>query len=155
MLSRRALEFTTVVLTGAFGAAVAVSSLDNGIGWSTAGVDAGTFPLVIGLIILGGSLFNLARAAMQPWEIALSWAALGRVIGLFLPAAVFIAVIPLIGLYLASGAYIFAAMAVQNRSPALRALVMAVATPLALYLVFERMFQVSLPHGALADVLGF
>jgi hypothetical protein len=32
---------------------------------------------------------------------------------------------------------------------------MAVATPIALYLVSERMFQVSLPHGALADVLGF
>jgi hypothetical protein len=155
MLSRRALELTTTLLTGAFGAAVAVSSLDNGIGWSAAGVDAGTFPFVIGLIILGGSVFNLIRAAMAPWEIALSWAALGRVIALFLPACIFIAVIPLIGLYLASGAYMFAAMAVQNRAPVLHALVLAVATPVALYLVFERMFQVSLPHGALADALGF
>jgi hypothetical protein len=155
MLSRRTLEFTTAVLVGAFGAAVALSSLDNGIGWSTAGVDAGTFPFVIGLIILGGSLFNFARAAMAPREIALSWSALGRVLALFLPACIFIAVIPLIGLYLASGSYMFAAMAVQNRSPVLRALLLAVATPLALYLVFERMFQMSLPHGALADMLGF
>jgi hypothetical protein len=155
MLSRRTLEFITAVLTGTFGAAVAISSLDNGIGWSTAGVDAGTFPFVIGLIILGGSLFNLARAAVAPWEIALSWAALGRVLALFLPAVVFVGVIPLIGLYLASGGYMFAAMAVQNRSPVLRALLLAVATPLALYIVFERMFQVSLPHGALADALGY
>jgi hypothetical protein len=155
MLSRRALEIATAALTGAFGAAVAVSSLDNGIGWSTEGVDAGTFPFVIGLIILGGSLLNLARAVLAAWEIALSWAALGRVLALFLPACIFIAVIPLVGLYLASGAYMFAATAVQNRSPVVHALVMAVATPLALYLVFERLFHVSLPHGALADALGF
>ena len=37
MISRRALEVTTALLTGAFGATVAVSSLDNGIGWSSAG----------------------------------------------------------------------------------------------------------------------
>ena len=31
----------------------------------------------------------------------------------------------------------------------------ALATPLALYIVFERMFQVSLPHGELAAALGY
>jgi hypothetical protein len=74
---------------------------------------------------------------------------------MFLPASIFIAAIPLIGLYLASGGYMLATTAVQNRSPLLHALALAVATPLALYVVFERMFQVSLPHGALADALGF
>jgi hypothetical protein len=36
-----------------------------------------------------------------------------------------------------------------------RSAVTAAATALALYVVFERMFQVSLPHGALAAALGF
>ena len=36
-----------------------------------------------------------------------------------------------------------------------RALAVAVATSLALYIVFERMFEVTLPHGALAAALGF
>jgi hypothetical protein len=36
-----------------------------------------------------------------------------------------------------------------------RALAMALATAIGLYVVFERMFQVSLPHGALAAALGF
>ena len=44
MVSRRSLETATAVLTGAFGAAVVVSSYGNGIGWSAAGVDSGTFP---------------------------------------------------------------------------------------------------------------
>jgi hypothetical protein len=34
-------------------------------------------------------------------------------------------------------------------------LAIALATPVALYLIFERMFQVSLPHGAFAGMLGF
>ena len=59
MISRRALELATAVLTGSFGVTVVVSSLDNGIGWSSAGVDAGTFPFIVGVLIFAGSLYNL------------------------------------------------------------------------------------------------
>ena len=52
VLARRALELATAILTGSFGVAVVVSSLDNGIGWSSAGVDAGTFPFLTGIIIV-------------------------------------------------------------------------------------------------------
>ena len=38
MVSGRSLEAATALITGVFGAAVVVSSLDNGIGWSAAGV---------------------------------------------------------------------------------------------------------------------
>src|SRR4051812_11075559 len=64
MISRRALELATAVLTGSFGVAVVVQSLDNGIGWSSAGVDAGTFPFLTGIIIVLGSLYNLARGVV-------------------------------------------------------------------------------------------
>jgi hypothetical protein len=155
MISRRALEVTTAVLTGTFGAAVVVQSIDNGIGWSTAGVDAGTFPFIIGMIILAGSLFNLARGSLRNRDVVLDWPDLRRVALLFAPAAAFIAVIPLIGMYAASGAYMFGTLALQNRGSMARSLILAVATPVALYVVFERMFQVSLPHGALGAALGF
>ena len=51
MVSGRSLEAGTALLTGAFGVAVVVSSLDNGIGWSPAGVDAGTFPFIVASVI--------------------------------------------------------------------------------------------------------
>ena len=54
MVSRRSMETAMALLTGAFGAAVVVSSRENGIGWSDAGVDAGTFPFIVGLIISAG-----------------------------------------------------------------------------------------------------
>src|SRR3979490_2812362 len=61
MISGRSLEAATALLTGAFGAAVVVSSLDNGIGWSAAGVDSGTFPFIFRLVIFGGRVFNLLQ----------------------------------------------------------------------------------------------
>jgi Tripartite tricarboxylate transporter TctB family len=155
MISARALELATAVLTGSFGVAVVVSSLDNGIGWSTAGVDAGTFPFLIGLVISLGSVVNLVRGFLQSHEITVSWLAFRRLTGLFVPAAVFIALIPLLGMYLASGGYMFASLVLKSRDALVRAVIISLATPLALYLVFERLFQVDLPHGALAATFGF
>jgi hypothetical protein len=131
-----------------------ISSLDNGIGWGSGGVDPGTFPFITGVIILAGSLYNLVRG----WAasgMAVSREDLRRIAGLFLPAAVFIGAIPLAGMYLASGAYIFGVLALPRQQSLVRSLAIAIATPVALYVVFERTFQVSLPHGALAAALGY
>ncbi len=160
MISRRALELATAILTGSFGVAVVVQSLDNGIGWSSAGVDAGTFPFITGVIIVAGSLYNLARGVVPAGmlanvPVAITSIELRRLAGLFVPAAIFVAAIPLLGMYIASAGYIFAVLAIPRHQTVLRSAVTAAATALALYVVFERMFQVSLPHGALAAALGF
>jgi Tripartite tricarboxylate transporter TctB family len=160
MISRRALEIAAAVLTGIFGVVVVVSSLDNGIGWSSAGVDAGTFPFLTGIIIVLGSLYNLGQSALGRGilaivRVAVTPSELRRLAGLFVPAAIFVAVIPMVGMYLASAGYVFAVLALPKRQSVLTALVIAAATPLALYVVFERMFQVTLPHGALAAAFGF
>ncbi|MGY8664288.1 tripartite tricarboxylate transporter TctB family protein [Bradyrhizobium sp. UFLA05-109] len=160
MISRRALELSTAVLTGSFGVAVVVSSLDNGIGWSSAGVDAGTFPFLTGVIIVLGSLYNLVRGALPAVTlasvpVAITPTELRRLASLFVPAAIFVAAIPLLGMYLASAIYIFAVLAIPGHQSVPRALAMAGATALALYVVFERVFQVTLPHGALAVAFGF
>ena len=160
MISRRALEVSTAGLTGMFGVAVVVSSVDNGIGWSSAGVDAGTFPFLTGVIIVLGSLYNFAQGALGRDSlarvvVAVTRPELGRLAGLFIPAAIFVAAIPILGMYLASAGYVFGVLAIPRHQSVPRALGMAAATALALYVVFERMFQVSLPHGALAAAFGF
>lgn len=160
MISRRALELATAILTGSFGVAVVVSSLDNGIGWSSAGVEAGTFPFLTGIIIVLGSFYNLARgavplASLANVRVAITPVELRRLASLFVPAAIFVGAIPLLGMYIASALYIFAVLAIPGHQSVLRALAMAATTALALYVVFERMFQVSLPHGAVAAAFGF
>jgi hypothetical protein len=155
MISRRSLETATALLTGAFGAAVVVSSYGNGIGWSSAGVDPGTFPFIVGLIILIGSIFNLAQGWLQGREIVLRPAELRRLGLLFIPAAMYVGVIPLIGIYLASAAYVFGALAWHKRGAFIFSGLAAIGTAVALYLIFELTFQISLPRGLLGDALGF
>ena len=155
MVSGRSLEAATALITGAFGAAVVVSSLDNGIGWSTAGVESGTFPFIVGLVIVAGSLFNLVQGWLQARAVILGPGELRRLGILFVPAAVFVGIIPLIGMYPASGFYVFGALAWHKRGSLLLPALAAVGAALALYLIFELTFQISLPRGALGTFLGF
>ncbi len=155
MVSGRSLEAATALLTGAFGAAVVVSSLDNGIGWSAAGVESGTFPFSLGLIILAGSLFNLVQGWMHARDVVLRSNELKRLGMLFIPAVVYVGAIPLIGMYLASASYAFAAFAWHKRGSFILSGAAAIATALALYLIFERTFQISLPRGLFGDIFGF
>jgi putative tricarboxylic transport membrane protein len=155
MVSRRSLETATALLTGGFGAAVVISSYGNGIGWSAAGVDSGTFPFIVGLIILSGSVFNLVQGWLQARDILLRRSELKRLGLLFIPAAVYVGVIPLIGMYLASIGYVFGALAWHKRGSFVFSGVAAISTALALYVIFERTFQISLPRGVLGDFIGF
>lgn len=155
MVSGRSLEAATALITGAFGAAVVVSSLDNGIGWSAAGVESGTFPFIVGLVILAGSVFNLVQGWLQARAVILGPSELRRLAMLFVPAAVFVGIIPLIGMVPAAAFYVFGALAWHKRGSLVIAALAAIGAALALYLIFELTFQISLPRGALGTFLGF
>jgi hypothetical protein len=155
MVSGRSLETATALITGAFGAAVVVSSIDNGIGWSAAGVESGTFPFIVGLVILAGSVFNLVQGWLHARAVILGPSELRRLGILFVPAAVFVGIIPLIGMYPAAAFYVFGALAWHKRGSLLLPALAAIGAALALYLIFELTFQISLPRGALGTFLGF
>jgi hypothetical protein len=153
MLSRRTLEAATAILTGAFGVAVMVSSLDNNIAWSSAGVESGTFPFITGTIVFVASLYNLVRGWLRGGGVVATRDGLRRTAALFLPAVLLVALIPVIGMYVGATLYLFGTLRCQSRLPMPRAALIAVVASVALYVVFERLFQVSLPHGWLGAVL--
>ena len=153
MISRRFLEVAAALLTAAFGIAVALSSLDNGIGWSEAGVESGTFPFLTGLVVLGGSLVNLVQGWRSGEGIVLRAAEARRIAGLMVPALVFVALIPLLGLVGSAALYLFAALRFGRRVTTLPALAASVVAAVALWAVFERAFQIGLPHGWLVERL--
>ena len=155
MISRRGTEVLTAVLTGTFGAAVIVSSLDNGISWSREGVGPGTFPFITGVLILGGSLINLGFGWAEGRTVLLDAPRLARIARLFVPAAAFVAAIPLIGMYVASALYVWGTVSLQGRRAHLYGLALAALFVAFLYVVFERTFQVELPRGVLGEWLGF
>jgi hypothetical protein len=155
MISRRGLEVVTGALTGAFGLAVVVSSIEIGSGWSEGGVESGTFPLIAGVLICLGSLFNVGRSLATRGPTLVGLPEARRLVGLFIPALAFVIVIPVIGIYAASAAYLLWALSIQHRAALWRAVLIAAATDLTLYLLFERTFQILLPQGWLGVALGF
>jgi hypothetical protein len=155
MISGRSLESATALITGAFGAAVVVSSIDNGIGWSTAGVDSGTFPFIVGLVIVAGSLFNLVQGWLHARPVVLTAGELRRLGTLFLPATAYVGFIPLIGLYPASALYVFGTIAWHKRGALLVSALAGIGAAIALYLIFELTFQISLPRGALGALIDY
>ena len=80
---------------------------------------------------------------------------LGRLANLFVPAAAYVGLIPLTGMYPASAIYVFVALCWHRRGAPVFAGLAALGTALALYLIFELTFQISLPRGLLGDALGF
>ena len=155
MISRRALELATAALTGAFGLAIMVSSLRTGVGWTPRGVDSGTFPLLAGTLIVGGSVYNAARSFVRENAAAIEGPGIVKLLGLFLPAAAFVAAIPLAGLHVAAAIYIFGVIAAHPRGSVRKAVIFGIVTPLALYGIFDWGFTVTLPRGWLGAALGF
>jgi hypothetical protein len=156
VIERRQLEVSAAAITGTFGAAVAWSSLSNGIGWSEAGIQAGTFPFGVGLLAFAVSVYNCVRGLVRgSVAFDLDAAAVRRIAGLFLPACGFVATIPLAGMHVAAALYVFAVLMAARRMPFWKASMLALSTPVALYCVFNRAFQVSLPTGILESVLHF
>ena len=153
MISRRQLEALTALVTGAFGVAILVQSLRIGVGWTGAGVASGTFPAIASGLIVVGSLYNLVRGAMQPGPAVLDVPMLRRIAALFVPALVFVALIPLLGLHVAAGLYMFYALW-RSRLPLWKAVGVGIATPFILYGVFDWGFQVELLRGILGKAVG-
>ena len=157
MISRRGLETGTAALTFAFGAAVAVSSTENGIGWSSAGVESGTFPFITGLIVAAASAWNLVYAGL--WRgsrhTLVSREDLKKSAALFLPAVAMVAAVPFLGLHVASAIYMFGVLVWQNHMAPVRAFAGAVVVAVSLYVMFDWAFQVTLPRGTLGAARGF
>jgi hypothetical protein len=153
MISRRSLELLTAALTGSFGTAILVSSLRIGVGWTGAGVGPGTFPALAAAIVVAGSIYNVVRGVLRTDRPVLDAAQLRRIGGFFLPAAAFVALIPLLGLHIAAGVYMLY-MLWRQRRPWWQAVGAGIATPFVLYSVFDWAFQVELLRGMLGSAVG-
>jgi Tripartite tricarboxylate transporter TctB family len=155
VVSRRSLEAATAVLTAAFGAAIVVSSIRAGVGWTVRGVGSGTFPCIAGALIVAGSVYNLVRGLRAPSAVALDGARARKLAALFVPAALFVAAIPLAGLHVSAAAYVLGTVGFLKKRSIGPAIAMAIVTPLALYGIFDWAFRVTLPRGLLGAALGF
>jgi hypothetical protein len=152
----RWVELGVAVLTLLFGAVVILGSLQVGIDWGIEGPRPGFFPFYIALCIMIGSLVNLVQAwngNTKEGEFS-SWEQLRRVMAVVVPSVGYVALVPLLGIYVSSMLLIGVFMIWLGGYRVWLTAPIAVGVPVLAYLVFERYFQIPLPKGPIEYGLG-
>ena len=150
-------EIVTAGVLALVAVLVIVDSLRVGIGWADDGPRAGYFPFYIGVALLAASAWTLV-AQLRAWsraQVFATRAELGRVLTVLWPLVVYVVLIKLLGIYVASAILIGFFMTRHGRHRWFVTAGIALGVPLAFFLVFERWFVVPLPKGPLEALLGF
>ena len=132
-----------------------IGSLQVGIGWGAEGPKSGFFPFWIGLIIVVTSLYNLVRAYTHgSRKLFATWFELTQVLKVVVPLAIYVGLIPWLGIYLASALLIAGFMRWIGRYGWLLIAAVAIGLPVITYVTFEIWFLVPLPKGPIEEWLG-
>lgn len=155
-VTRRTAELVVGVLLALFAVMVMVSNYQIGAGWASDGPRPGYFPFRMGVAIFIGSIFVLRQAWISNDRSAfIEKGQLRLVATVLLPLTLYVAVVQFTGIYLASAVFIAAFMVFVGKFSWWKALVTGVGTSLALFWIFETMFQVPLPKGPLEAFFGY
>jgi hypothetical protein len=130
-------------------------SLKVGIGWAAEGPQSGFFPFWVGLIVVLASIVNFVRAmAVPPMRLFAEWSQLVQVRKVIIPMAIYVAAVPLLGIYVSSALLVAGFMRWIGRYKWPLTLCIAIALPVLTYVTFEKWFLGPLPKGPLEDWLG-
>jgi len=155
--SHRTVEIAVALFTLAFGILVLVGSLQVGINWGVEGPKPGFFPFYISLFIIVGSIYNLAQATTLGGirsGLFSSWEQLRRVMSVVVPATIYVALVPFLGMYVSSMLLIAVFMMWLGNYSIWKTLPIAIGVPAVAYIVFESYFQIALPKGPVEYWLG-
>ena len=155
--SHRSVEAGVAIVVAALGLITVIGSLRVGIDWGDDGPKAGFFPFYIGLVILVSSAVNLFQlfASENDNAVFATWDQIYKVLTVVIPTAVYVAIIPFTGIYVASALLIGLFMMWLGTYRAVVAIPTAIAVPIFFFVTFERWFLVPLPKGPIETLLGF
>jgi hypothetical protein len=151
----RSVEMSVAVLMAVFGGVVIFGSTKVGIGWGPEGPKAGFFPFYLGLAIITASIVNFGAAysAEDPKRLFAEWTQLGKVLSVVIPIAIYVSLVPWLGIYVCSVVLITVFMVWLGRYNIAFSAGLAFAVVAAVYLMFEKWFLVPLPKGPIEDLL--
>lgn len=149
-----------LALAGVFAAVAALAigdSLRIGAGWSDDGPRSGYFPFWIGLVLLAAAIWQgISALGIRRREASFATREeLVRVASVLLPAAAQVALMPFLGLYVASALLITWFMTRIGAFRLVTAAATGIATAVITFVVFEIWFLVALPKGPLETWLGY
>jgi hypothetical protein len=152
-------EIVVALLFVVVAAVVIVDSVRVGTTWGSDGPRAGYFPFYIGCILaITGA--GIVVQALRHWKTLAAETFVTRdelkpVLTMLWPTIVYVALIVLLGIYVASAIYIGTFMLWQGKYKWPSALAVSLGVPIATFLMFEIWFLVPLPKGPLEHLLGY
>ena len=155
--SHRAVELGLAAFMAVFALIVIGGSISVGIDWAFDGPRAGFFPFYLGLFILGASIVNFWQAWIEGagGPLFAEWGQLGQVLAVVVPSAIYVVLVPWLGIYVASILLIGVFMKWLGRYGWGMVLGIAIGVPVATFIIFERWFLVPLPKGPIEELLGY
>jgi putative tricarboxylic transport membrane protein len=158
LVSKRAADIVVALLMAGAGGLVIYDSLRLGMGWAADGPQSGYFPFYIGVILVLASFGTIAIALFGRDQRNGTFVERGQlrdVLKVLIPAAVFVALIGFIGIYVSSALFIAAFMRWLGKFRWRTIAIVSLAVPFAFFMLFEIWFLVPLPKGPLEDFLGY
>jgi len=137
------------------GALVVYDSLRLGISWAEDGPKAGYFPFYIGVIICVSALVNFVMAMRVAANRTFVEAGqLKLVLSVLVPAAVYVALISWLGIYVASVLFIAFFMRWLGKYDWWKLAAVSVGNSVFFFVIFEIWFKIPLPKGPLEALFG-
>lgn len=145
------------VLFMVFGAIICYGSWELGAGWASDGPQAGYFPFYLGVIIILTSVAIFIAAMRDKKAAARSYVsahALGQVMKVLVPAAIYAGAVGIIGIYVSSIIYITVFMMWIGKYSFIKSALIGLGVNISFFLLFEIWFHVPLPKGPVEALLG-
>ena len=158
LATNRAMEIVVALVLLAGSAIVISDSIRIGFGWREGeGPAPGYYPFWVAVILAVSSLVNLVSAlrGSGAGEIFVSLRPFSRVLAVLVPSLIYVALIGYIGIYVASGIFMFIFMIAMGRENPFKAIAVGSIVPIVLFFMFEKWFLVPLPKGPLEAWLGY
>lgn len=156
-VSMRVIEMATALAIMALGALVMYDSHRIGASWASDGPQAGYFPFYVGVLMFAASAVVLVQAAISkmPRRRFVDREQFKSILTILAPTIVFVAVIAMVGIYIASAIYLAYFMKMLGRYKWHIVAPVAIGVPALLFVVFEIWFLVPLPKGPVESYFGF
>jgi putative tricarboxylic transport membrane protein len=158
LVSYRSVDIFIALLFMAAACVVMWDSWRVGARWVSDGPQAGYFPFYIGVIMFIASAGTVLTSLLTKTPNLKSFVDKGQLISVLrvlIPTAIFVALIPWLGLYVAGALFIIAFMVWIGKYSPFKALPIAIAVQLFFFFLFEQWFMIPLPKGPVEDFFGF
>ena len=139
------------------GAIVVYDSMRLGSKWAEDGPQAGYFPFIVGVIICVASAINLVAVFTWARDLDQTFVEVGQlkmVLAVLVPTSIYVALIGLVGIYVASVAFIAFFMRWLGKYSWLTLAAVSVGNSIFFFVVFEVWFKIPLPKGPIENWLG-